>query len=152
MYAIYPSPIGDIYIQHQGQRLQKLKILSGEPADCGSPDSFTDMVYSQIIEYIRGERKSFDIELDIDSLTPFHSSVLKELQQIPYGKRVTYKQVASAVGSPRGSRAVGSACNRNPIHIIIPCHRVVGSSGSLTGYAAGVDTKEFLLNLEQSLL
>ncbi len=147
-FAIYSSPIGSIHIEHLNRRLSRLQILDLEPEDLGSPDDFTDMVYQQIEEYLRGDRKVFDIELDISHTTPFQQAVLKELQRIPYGTTATYKDIAVAIKSPKAARAIGMANNRNPIHIIIPCHRVIGSNGSLTGYAAGIESKCFLLNLE----
>jgi len=85
------------------------------------------------------------------SLTAFQSKVLLEISKIPLGEVRTYKQIAEAIGSPKASRAVGMACNKNPFPFIIPCHRVVGSSGSLTGYAYGVGVKKTILDIEKSL-
>jgi len=101
----------------------------------------------QIDEYFAGKRKEFKLPLDLEG-TPFQKAVWQQLALIPYGKTVSYKQIAIASGSPNGARAVGMACNKNPIPIIIPCHRVVGSNGGLTGFACGTDTKQSLLELE----
>lgn len=147
-FAVYSSPIGYVKIGCRDNKLTLLHILDREPEDLGQANSFTDRVYREIIEYIKGERKVFDIDLDISRCSAFQSRVLRELMKIPYGETRTYKQIAIAVGNAKASRAVGMANNRNPIHIIIPCHRVIGTSGSLTGYAGGLDIKEFLLNLE----
>ncbi len=148
-YAIYHSPIGYIRIERRGERLTQLHILDSKPAESGSRDLFTDRVFDQLMEYLRGERTRFDISIDIDRCTPFQQSVLRELQRIPYAETRSYKEIATAVGNADAARAVGMANNRNPIHIIIPCHRVVGSRGEITGYAAGVGVKSYLLELEQ---
>ncbi|MFI3315960.1 MAG: methylated-DNA--[protein]-cysteine S-methyltransferase [Rikenellaceae bacterium] len=149
-FAIYPSPLGFIRIEHRASRLSALRILEREPDEFGARDTFCDMVYEQLSEYFRGERRRFDIELDLSGCTPFQVKVYEQLLQIPYGQTSAYKQIAITVGNPNASRAVGGANNRNPIHIIIPCHRVIGANGSLTGYASGVGVKESLLNLEST--
>ena len=102
----------------------------------------------QLDEYFARKRKEFDIPTRLEG-TEFQKRVWEELRKIPYGKTVTYKDIAEAVGCPKGFRAVGLANNRNPISIIYPCHRVIGSNGSLTGYGGGLDVKEKLLELER---
>ena len=102
----------------------------------------------QLDEYFAGKRKEFDIPTRLEG-TEFQKRVWEELRKIPYGKTVTYKDIAEAVGCPKGFRAVGLANNRNPISIIYPCHRVIGSNGSLTGYGGGLDVKEKLLEMER---
>ncbi len=102
----------------------------------------------QLDEYFAGKRKEFDVPTRLEG-TEFQKRVWNELKNIPYGKTVTYKDIAEAVGCPKGYRAVGLANNRNPISIIYPCHRVIGSNGSLTGYGGGFDVKEKLLALER---
>ncbi len=102
----------------------------------------------QLDEYFAGKRKEFDIPTRLEG-TEFQKRVWEELRKITYGKTVTYKDIAEAVGCPKGFRAVGLANNRNPISIIYPCHRVIGSNGSLTGYGGGLDVKEKLLELER---
>lgn len=150
IFAIYSLPFGYIRIEHNNnEKLSLLHILESEPTDFGVKDAFTDRVYSQILEYTKGERQNFDVEIDFSECTPFQIGVLEELLKIPYGCTKTYKEIAVAIGNPKAARAVGMANNRNPIHIVVPCHRVVGANGALTGYAAGLETKEFLLNLEQ---
>lgn len=103
----------------------------------------------QLTEYFAGVRREFDLPLAPKG-TPFQQAVWAELLKIPYGETRTYGQLAAALGKPKASRAVGSACHCNPIGILIPCHRVVGANGSLTGYAGGLDVKEYLLELECS--
>ncbi|MFI3280983.1 MAG: methylated-DNA--[protein]-cysteine S-methyltransferase [Rikenellaceae bacterium] len=148
--AIYSSAVGAILVEHsEDNRLTRLQILDVMPSDLGHATPFADAVFRQVEEYLCGRRRHFDIDLDLSGCTPFQRVVLVELQRIPYGQTRSYKDVATAIGNPKASRAVGAANHKNPIHIIIPCHRVIGSGGALTGYAAGVDTKESLLELER---
>ena len=99
--------------------------------------------YTQLEEYFKSERQTFDIRLSAQG-TDFQKTVWKELQKIPYGKTATYKDIAKNIGNKNASRAVGMANNKNPIAIIIPCHRVIGSNGNLTGYAGGINIKKYL--------
>lgn len=108
-------------------------------------------VIDQLIRYFNGKLARFSTPLDLRG-TSFQLRVWKELKNIPYGSTISYKQLARRVGVPRGFQAVGNANGNNPIPIIIPCHRVIGTDGSLTGYAAGIKTKEFLLRAEGALL
>lgn len=101
----------------------------------------------QLVEYFAGERCRFDLPLDTQG-TPFQKQVWAALQTIPYGQTSSYAQIASQVGSPKAVRAVGAANGRNPVSIIVPCHRVIGSNGKLTGFAGGLEVKAFLLKLE----
>ena len=101
----------------------------------------------QLAEYFAGERREFELPLAPEG-TPFMRRVWAELVKVPYGATATYGEIAERIGNPGGSRAVGLANNRNPIAIIIPCHRIIGSSGKLVGYAGGVELKERLLALE----
>jgi methylated-DNA-[protein]-cysteine S-methyltransferase len=107
--------------------------------------------YRQLSEYLLGERKRFDLPLNPQG-TVFQQQVWKALCDIPYGETRSYKQIAEAIGNPKAVRAVGMANNRNPLLIVVPCHRVIGANGKLVGYAAGIEKKEFLLKLEKSLL
>ena len=107
--------------------------------------------YRQLSEYLLGERKHFDLPLNPQG-TVFQQQVWKALCDIPYGETRSYKQIAEAIGNPKAVRAVGMANNRNPLLIVVPCHRVIGANGKLVGYAAGIEKKEFLLKLEKSLL
>lgn len=105
-------------------------------------------IEKQINEYFAQERKSFDLPLDLFG-SPFQKQVWEGLRGIPYGATFSYKDVATMIGSPKAVRAVGNANNKNPLPIVIPCHRVIGSNGALVGYGGGLDKKEILLNLEQ---
>jgi methylated-DNA-[protein]-cysteine S-methyltransferase len=104
---------------------------------------------AQLGEYLKGKRKTFDLPLKMNG-TAFQVKVWKALQRIPYGKTCSYGEIAAKIGNPKACRAVGMANNRNPIAIIVPCHRVIGKDGSLTGYAGGLDIKKKLLKLEGS--
>jgi len=103
----------------------------------------------QLGEYFTGRRKNFSVPLDMRG-TPFQRSVWEALLAIPFGETRTYGELAKQLGSPQAARAVGAANGRNPISIIVPCHRVIGSSGKLTGFAGGLEAKEQLLNIEKS--
>jgi methylated-DNA-[protein]-cysteine S-methyltransferase len=111
-----------------------------------------DPVHRQLDEYFAGSRSAFELEVDLRGAAPFAQQVLGELALVPYGQTTTYGTLAARVGAPRAARAVGMVMNRNPIPIVLPCHRVVGANGSLTGYAGGLDLKERLLRLEGALL
>jgi methylated-DNA-[protein]-cysteine S-methyltransferase len=111
-----------------------------------------DPVRRQLDEYFEKQRTVFDLELDLRPSADFSLRVLQELALVPYGEVTTYGALATRVDRPRAARAVGTVMNRNPIPIVLPCHRVVGASGSLTGYAGGLDRKEQLLRLEGAIL
>ena len=103
--------------------------------------------YLQLTEYLNGERRTFDLPLNPQG-TDFQKRVWKALCEIPYGETRSYKQIAEAIGNPKAVRAVGMANNRNPLLVVVPCHRVIGANGKLVGYAAGLDKKAFLLGME----
>ncbi|MEB3102253.1 methylated-DNA--[protein]-cysteine S-methyltransferase [Ferviditalea candida] len=105
---------------------------------------------AQLREYFAGKRRRFELKLDLQG-TPFQLKVWHALSEIPYGETRSYAQIAGAVGSPKAVRAVGGANNRNPLPIVIPCHRVIGSDGTLTGYGGGLSIKEHLLSLERGV-
>ncbi len=109
-----------------------------------------DDVRRELDEYFVGKRHEFDLPLDL-RVAPFYADVLRELARVPYGHTDTYGALAARVGRPRAARAVGTVMNRNPIPIVLPCHRIVGANGSLTGYAGGLDVKRHLLQLEGAL-
>ena len=112
-----------------------------------SPRS-VDRVRAELDEYFDGKRRAFDLDWDIRRLPEFNRRVLRELAQVEYGTTTTYGTLAARAGNPRAARAVGTIMNRNPIPIVLPCHRVVGASGKLVGYAGGLERKEQLLRLE----
>jgi O-6-methylguanine DNA methyltransferase len=106
----------------------------------------------ELDEYFEGDRREFDLPVDLRALPDFQRTVLEELVRIPYGHVDTYGGLAQRIGKPRAARAVGGALNRNPVPIVVPCHRIVGASGSLVGYAGGLERKQALLGLEGALL
>ena len=114
----------------------------------GRTNEMTRWAVKELEEYFQGKRKVFTVPC-VPKGTDFQKRVWEALIQIPYGETRTYKEIAAAAGNPKASRAVGMANNRNPIPIIIPCHRVIGTNGSLTGYAGGLKVKEYLLKLER---
>jgi methylated-DNA-[protein]-cysteine S-methyltransferase len=108
-------------------------------------------VRRQLDEYFAGSRRRFDLPLDL-RVAPFHEAVLHELALVPYGQTDTYGSLARRVGRPQAARAVGTVMNRNPLPIVLPCHRIVGANGSLVGYAGGLEAKRRLLRLEGAIL
>jgi methylated-DNA-[protein]-cysteine S-methyltransferase len=111
-----------------------------------------DRVRRELDEYFAGRRHHFDVEPDVRFLPDYNRAVLEELARVEYGTTTTYGALATLAGNPRAARAVGTVMNRNPVPIVLPCHRVVGASGALTGYAGGLERKEQLLRLEGAIL
>ena len=130
--------------------LEALARLAG-PRVLRAPHAL-DPTRRELDEYFAGRRTAFDLSLDLRGLPPFTVQVLGELARVPYGRTATYRDLAERVGSPKASRAVGTVMNRNRIPIVLPCHRIVGSSGALVGYAGGLERKIALLQLEGALL
>ena len=112
----------------------------------------TDEARRQLDEYFAGKRREFDLDVDLRPAREFGRAVLEQLARVPFGELTTYGTLAARAGRPRAARAVGTVMNRNPVPIVLPCHRVVGSTGSLVGYAGGLDRKRTLLELEGALL
>ncbi|MBI5185245.1 MAG: methylated-DNA--[protein]-cysteine S-methyltransferase [Nitrospinae bacterium] len=133
-----------------GEALEELA-LSYPKAVINGESKLLREVRQEVLEYLAGRGKKFSAPLDLQG-TPFQLAVWKELIGIPYGETRSYGQIAAKAGSPKAARAAGMACNRNPVAIIVPCHRVVGSDGRLVGYAGGLEIKRRLLYLEQGLM
>lgn len=148
--AIYDTSLGTCQIKYFEEVILQVALCTDNHPEAENRRSeYSDKAAKQINEYLRGERQAFDLHFDISMLTDFQQAVLGELLKIPYGETRTYKQIAEAIGNPKAARAVGAACNKNPILIIIPCHRVIGTNNSLVGYASGIEHKAFLLDLEK---
>ena len=145
--AIYYSPVGAIQLEYEDGVVTALK--SAEAGAKGEPlSALAELVFRQLDEYFAGTRTEFAFPYRLHG-TPFQEKVWEALRQIPYGETRSYKDIARAIGHPKAFRAVGMANNRNPILIAIPCHRVIGAGGRLTGYAWGLERKKALLDLEQ---
>lgn len=146
--AYYFSPIGKIKISSDESSITGLDFVdeNEEKSDENQPGVLKEALV-QLDEYFNGKRKEFDIKLKISG-TEFQNKVWRELINVPYGETRTYKDIAEAVNNSKACRAVGGANNKNKIAIIIPCHRIIGSSGTLTGYAGGLWRKEWLLQHE----
>ena len=138
------TPVGKMFLVSDGENITELKFGSCEK---DAPDAVLLKAKAELDEYFAGERKDFTVPLSPVG-TPFQQSVWNALREISYGETATYGEIAKRIGNEKACRAVGMANNRNPIAIIVPCHRVIGAGGSLTGYAGGLDKKEFLLELE----
>ena len=145
-FAVYETPFGYMRMTYEGDKIIDLEIIR-DVEDRGVSTQITDMTYNEIIEYFEGKRKEFDFPYELRG-TEFQNKVWKALCDIPYGETKTYKDIAIAVGNTKASRAVGMACNRNPIMIAVPCHRVIGSNKKLVGYAGGIDMKRRLIDME----
>ncbi len=154
MYYTYAtSPIGQLLLAGSADALQVIGFPHGDKArraDIGWEryDEPFKKTARQLNEYFAGDRQEFELDLAPDGTT-FQVEVLEALRGIPYGETCTYRDIAVAVGRPKAVRAVGNANGRNPLPIVIPCHRVIGSDGSLTGFGGGIEAKRYLLELEQ---
>jgi methylated-DNA-[protein]-cysteine S-methyltransferase len=151
-YCYHDSPIGELLLAGTEDALE----IVGFPRGAMRREPDTDWIYNekpfaavreQLNEYFAGERETFDLPLKLTG-TAFQLAVLDELRRIPYGETLSYRDIAERIGRPKAMRAVGAANGRNPIPIIVPCHRVIGAGGDLTGFGGGLDTKAALLRLE----
>jgi methylated-DNA-[protein]-cysteine S-methyltransferase len=153
-YTTIESPLGGILLVADERGLITINFQNGTgakkpPADSTESAAPFKAAASQFRAYFRGELKKFTLPLSPKG-TAFQLSVWKELRRIPYGKTISYRELAQRVGRPTAWRAVGAANGCNPLPIIVPCHRVIGSNGQLTGYYGGMHLKEYLLNLESA--
>lgn len=151
-YCYLDTPIGELLLAGDDDALCLVSFPEGSMRRDPEPDWIYNekpfmAARQQLTEYFAGERREFDLPLRLDG-TEFQLSVLQALQEIPYGETTSYADIAERVGRPKAVRAVGAANGRNPIPIIVPCHRVIGSHGDLTGFGGGLETKEALLRLE----
>ncbi len=157
-YDVLDSPVGELHVAATDRGLCRISYRADAWED-GLARMFgvrvlrspLDDVRRELEEYFDGRRHVFDLPIDL-RVAPFHESVIRELARVPYGSTDTYGALAARVGRPRAARAVGTVMNRNPIPIVLPCHRIVGANGSLTGYAGGLEVKRRLLQLEGAML
>lgn len=151
-YSYFESPVGKLLLTGNNL-LENLyfplgkKRIEPEKGWKHTPEKFMDAFF-QLEAYFKGELIRFDLELSVNG-TNFQKKVWKELVNIPYGETIAYGELAKRVGNPNASRAVGMATGKNPVPIIIPCHRVIGKNGSLTGFGGGLNVKKRLLELEK---
>ncbi len=152
IYWTVDSPIGELLLAGDGEQLQRLHMQDGRrPTTIGADwvrdaEPFADLC-EQLDQYFSGERQEFDLDLGPQG-SEFELRVWRALRQIPYGETESYGGLAKRIGHPGLARAVGAANGRNPIAVVVPCHRVIGADGSLTGYAGGLERKRLLLDLE----
>ncbi|GHV64782.1 methylated-DNA--protein-cysteine methyltransferase [Bacteroidia bacterium] len=152
-FYTYHTPIGYITITANEKAVVKIAFGKKEGGEQeGSEQKETSQLKiasTQIEEYFAGKRRVFDFPIQPKG-TPFQLQVWAALRQIPYGQTRSYKQIAEAIGHPKACRAVGMANNKNPLPIVVPCHRVIGADGKLVGYAGGLEVKKKMLELEKS--
>lgn len=151
-HKIYKTPIGHITIVENGTAITHIHFGELDDLQSYGTDRSTqllEMAFTQLSEYFSGSRTVFDLPL-CPAGTEFQQKVWRALLEVPYGETRTYGEIAARVGSPKASRAVGMANHHNPIAIVIPCHRIIGKNGTLTGYAGGLAIKQSLLQLEKT--
>jgi methylated-DNA-[protein]-cysteine S-methyltransferase len=145
------TPIGELGVAVDGDGVCRVD-FRGSPDSSGSAapggDPVLDEALSQLRAYFAGELTDFDLPLSVTDGSPFERAVWRAIAAIPYAQMRTYGEIAADVGAPDGARAVGVACNRNPLPLVVPCHRVVGAGGKLVGFGGGLPRKRFLLALE----
>lgn len=146
----YSSPIGMVEIAGNEYEVTSIIFAEGKGISDGIPEVLKN-AYNQLDEYFNGKRKVFDLKLSLDG-TEFQRKVWRELMNIPYGETLTYKDIANKLGNINAVRAVGNANGKNPISIVVPCHRVIGSSGELTGYSGGLERKAWLIEHEKNIM
>jgi methylated-DNA-[protein]-cysteine S-methyltransferase len=160
-YDLADSPVGELLVAVTDRGLCRIAYRPDDALDELAGDfgarvlrvpRRVDGIRRELDEYFDGRRHKFDLTLDLSPVADFHRLALRELARVPYGEVTTYGTLARQVGKPHAARAIGGAMNRNPIPIVLPCHRVVGANGKLVGYAGGLERKELLLRLEGALL
>ncbi|TML09220.1 MAG: methylated-DNA--[protein]-cysteine S-methyltransferase [Actinobacteria bacterium] len=162
-YDLVESPLGDLFVGVSDRGLCVISYEADPDAEVErlarnfgsrvlrSPRP-VDRARRQLDEYFGGERRRFELDVDLRLARDFGRTVLEELGRVPFGEVTTYGALAAKAGKPKAARAVGTIMNRNPVPIVLPCHRVVGANGSLVGYAGGLERKETLLRLEGAIL
>jgi O-6-methylguanine DNA methyltransferase len=152
-YTILNTPAGEMLLMSNGEAITGMHwtVFRRAPkvsAEWSENKEVFGNAIAQLDEYFAGKRKAFDLPIEFDG-TPFQQSVWRELLKIPFGAQTTYQTIAQTIGKPKAVRAVGTAVGSNPISIVVPCHRVLATSGKLGGYAGGLDGKRMLLSTEQ---
>jgi methylated-DNA-[protein]-cysteine S-methyltransferase len=152
-WTSYESPLGTLTLTATGRELSGLFFPGRGPtrAEADHRSEPFEQAIDQLDEYFAGHQRRFDLPLDLSAGTPFQRTVWSELQAIPYGETITYGELAHRIGRPDRIRAVGAAVGRNPLPIIVPCHRVIAADGHLTGYLGGLHRKQALLDTENAV-
>lgn len=153
-FSYYDSKLGKIKIEAKDKYIIGVDFVSENTVQLDEINNENEKIIikkckSELEEYFNGKRKKFDLDIKFVNGTEFQKNVWNELCKVNYGETLSYKEVAERIGKPNAYRAVGGANNKNPIAIIVPCHRVIGKNGAMVGYADGIDKKEFLLKLER---
>lgn len=148
--TLYISPIGEMEISSTNSAISGLIFSPSNKSGDIQTDNNNNTISSQLDEYFAGSRKAFNLNIDLQG-TDFQKKVWQAILEIPFGRKSTYSEIAHKIGNPKAVRAVGMACNKNPLIILIPCHRVVGAKGDLTGYAGGLLKKQWLLAHENAI-
>jgi methylated-DNA-[protein]-cysteine S-methyltransferase len=156
LYTEIDSPVGELLLVGDGCTLSRLSFQGARRPVAINPswercDGAFENATGQLTEYFDRDRRTFDLPLELAG-NPFERRVWAALRKIPYGETVSYGQIAAQIGQPSAARAVGLANGRNPVALVVPCHRVIGANGSLTGYGGGLERKQFLLDLEAGVL
>jgi methylated-DNA-[protein]-cysteine S-methyltransferase len=142
MRLVVPSPVGPLAVETEGGVVVGVRFGAGPPGPAAHP------VVDELAAYFAGTLTDFTVPVSIRAGSAFERTVWAQIAGIPYGETLTYGAIATALGDPGAARAVGTACNRNPVPVIVPCHRVVGAGGKLVGFGGGLDRKRRLLELE----
>ena len=150
MEYVFSTQIGNLKIKTEEGEIVSLSLVNEKISDFKSSEKLVQSAIKELDEYFKGKRKTFSLPLNPKG-TEFQKRVWEELRKIPYSETVSYQDIALRLGNKNLTRAVGGANNKNPIIILIPCHRVIGKNGSLTGFACGVDIKEKLLKLQKEV-
>lgn len=146
-YFTYTTPVGKLTIASNGHSITHIVFGIASFSGENRASALTNKASTQLQQYFSGKRKSFDFPIEAQG-TPFQKAVWASVAKIPYGETRSYKEIAASVGNERATRAVGMANNKNPLPIVVPCHRVIGANGKPVGYAGGLKIKQFLLDLE----
>ena len=150
--CLYESPIGVLCIGEENGKITDIHLQREEDSNLviqkEQHAAILRVACTQLDEYFQGKRKQFDLSLRYEG-TAFQQRAWRELQKIPYGETRSYEDIAIAVGNPKAQRAIGQANNRNPIMIVVPCHRVIHKNGDISGYACGIEAKRYLLEFER---
>ena len=160
-YDVFDSPLGQLLVASSDRGILRISYDADVEEQVGwlsrvagrnvlrSPRQ-VDPVRRELDEYFEGRRQAFDLSVDLREVTPFTERVLMELSRVPFGQTATYSDLATRAGNPKAARAVGTIMNRNPVPIVLPCHRVIGADGSLVGYGGGLERKRWLLAHENA--